>query len=157
MNQYRDDYRFGKQHRKQILASPGNVDLERFRISQKNVSFKLISAEEEAYEYIAPQAPAKPFCNPDWKALSKSEKSNCYSAYNIELKEYKNLLRPNIIESSSDIPESVSPNFIAVGNPYPNILAFSLYDIRDEILENLKEHPEIDVSEGILKNHILGR
>jgi len=71
MNQYRDDYRFGKQHRKQILASPGNVDLERFRISQKNVSCKLISAEEEAYEYIAPQAPAKPFCNPGKHSVSQ--------------------------------------------------------------------------------------
>jgi hypothetical protein len=36
-NQYRDYWRFGRQHDKQILASPGKVDVEKFRVTQKNV------------------------------------------------------------------------------------------------------------------------
>ena len=46
-NQLRDEFKFGRQHDKQVLADPEKVELEKYRISQKNVSFKLTSPEGE--------------------------------------------------------------------------------------------------------------
>ena len=155
-NQFKDDFKFGRQHKKQVLATPEKVDLERFRISQKNVSFKLISHEGDSYQYCAPTLPAKPNVQQGWKELHVEERKQQWNLYRNSLKEYKNQLRPDRIRPPSCLPESIRPDFIAVGNSYPNILAFSLYDIREDILENLSDHPEVELEDGVLKVAILG-
>ena len=155
-NQYKDEYKYGKQHKKQVLAAPSLVDIERFRVCQKNVPFRLTASDGEVFEYTPPQLPTKPNTQPGWKELSREVKHEQERLYRNELKQYKNKLRPDRIRPSSSLPESIRPNFIAVGNPYPNILAFSLFDIRDDILESLDEHPEVELEEGILRVDILG-
>lgn len=137
VNQYKDDWKFGKQKKRQVLASPDKVEIEKFRITQKNVSFKLTSGEGEVFEYTAPTVPPKPFHQLGWKELSFKDKRACWKTHRQDMKEYKKLLRPDHINPPSDLPECVQPSFIAVGNPYPNILAFSLYDIREDIFEKL--------------------
>ena len=72
------------------------------------------------------------------------------------MKEYKNQLRPDRIKPTSLLPESIRPSYIAVGNPYPNVLAFSLYDIREDILKKLSKHPEVELQDGVLIVAVLG-
>ena len=154
-NQMKDDFKFGKQKKKQIYATPDQVDLEKFRINQKNVSFKLTHGEDTVH-YTAPVKPTKPHTTPGWSGVTPSDKKILWKNYKNEVKTYKNLLRPNKIAPPSDLPESLRPNFHAVGNPYANILAFSLHDIRADILESLKSHPEILAKDGVLTVDVLG-
>ena len=153
-NQFKDDWKFGKEHNKQIFANPGQVDLEKFRINQKNVSFKLTHGET-TFDYIAPQLPSKPYILPGWKDLPPPDKKEHWKSYKKDLKTYKNLLRPSKIAPPSDLSESLRPNFYAVGNPYANILAFSLYDIRKDLLESLKRNPDL-VNDGVLTVDVIG-
>ena len=87
--------------------------------------------------------PPKPNLQPGWKDLPSDDKDEQKKLYRKELKEYKNSLRSNRIRPPSSLPESIIPCYKAIGNPYLNILAFSLYDIREDILESLIEHPEV--------------
>ena len=155
-NQYRDDYKFGKQTKKQVLASPEKVDIEKHRISQKNVSFKLVSGEGEFFEYKAPVLPTKPTRQPNYRDLTKEARNTLWNQFRTNLKNYKRELRPNQIKTPTTIPESIRPSFIAVGNPYPNILAFSLNDIKEEIIEVVGKHPDLLSPAGVLHVDILG-
>ena len=76
LNQYKDDWKFGKQYNNQVLASPDRVEIEKFRVSQKNVSFKLTSGEGEIVEHLAPTVPPKPINQPGWKDFTAEEKRN---------------------------------------------------------------------------------
>ena len=154
-NQFKDDYKFCRQNKKQIFASPGEVDLEKFRINQKNVSFKLTHGED-TLQYTAPIKPSKPPSTPGWSVIDSANKKILWKSYKTDLKTYKNLLRPTQILPPSELPESLRPDFYAVGNPYANILAFSLYDIRAELLQSIKSHPEIEVKDGVLVVDVIG-
>ena len=52
-NQLQDDFKFGKQKKKQTYATPDQIELEKFQITQKNVAFKL-SHGDEIFEYKPP-------------------------------------------------------------------------------------------------------
>ena len=155
INQYKDDYKFGRQNKKQTLARPDQVDLEKHRINQKNVSFKLTHSEN-TFEYIAPSKPVWPTSTPGWSGKDPEDKKTQWKIYKTELKTYKNLLRPNQINPPSDLPESLRPDFHAVGNPYANIVAFSLHDIRGDLVESLQSHPEVEVKDGVLTVDVIG-
>jgi hypothetical protein len=90
--------------------------------------FKLNSGEGEVFEYKAPVLTEKPNQQPEFKDLPIETRSACWKQYKEDLKQYKKSLRPNEIKSFSTIPESIRPSYIAVGYPYPNMLAFSLND-----------------------------
>ena len=154
-NQFLDDFKFGRQHSKQVFATPDQVKIEKYSINQKNVSFKL-SHNGITVEYLAPKKPQKPFLKHDWKQLNKEIKELHWKTYREDLKGYKKLLQPNTIELPSNLPESVKANFFAVGNPYANVLAFSLYDIREDILESLKSHPHLVGEDGKVSIEVLG-
>ena len=108
------------------------------------------------FEYSAPTIPRKPNVQPGWREVPTEEKREQWKLYRKQLQEYKNKLRPDKIRPPISLPESIRPCFIAVGNPCPNVLAFSLYDIREDILESLSEHPEVKPEDGVLKVDILG-
>ena len=90
-----------------------------------------------------------------WRDIPPEEERQHWKAYTMQLKEYKDKLRPDRIRPPSSLPESIRPCYIAVGNPYPNVLAFSLHDIREDIPESLHEHPEVELEECALKVNIL--
>ena len=154
-NQSLDDYKFGKQHKKQVLAPPDLVDIEKFTINQKNVSF-VLRHKEDKIEYRAPTRPQKPYLQSNWKQLNREIKSLHWKKYKDDLKRYKEILRPSRIEPPSSLPESLKANFFAVGNPYANILAFSIYDIREDLLDSLGEHQCLVGDDGMVLVEVLG-
>ena len=88
-----------------------------FRISQKNVSFKLTSPDGETYQYTAPSVPSKHNVMPGWRDIPPEEEREHLKVYTMQLKEYKDKLRPDRIRPPSSLPESIRPCYIAVGNP----------------------------------------
>ena len=87
--------------------------------------------------------------------FTPEQKQEEWKIYRENLKIYKSLLKPNVIMPSSDLPENLRPNFFATGNPYTNVLAFCIHDIRHKIQMSLegKEHL---VENGFIVVDILG-
>ena len=116
-----------------------------------NVSFVMKSRDGRfTQEYEAPLRPRKPNST-EWS--NRQEKEELKRQYAKDMSAWKEKLRP--IPGSQSlgvplVPEGVLPNLISSSYPYPNLLAHSVYDMKDIIIDNLDKHK---VPDGVIKIH----
>ena len=134
-NQYQDDCKFFKQKGKRVFADPGKIEKEKWSINHKAVPFELTDKQTgRTIKYIPPVPPLKP-APPFANRIEEEEK---YRLYRKQLSLYHDKLRPQQLQGNFDRPEEIHPHHLAVGSPYPNVIAFSLKDYAPKIESSLE-------------------
>ena len=133
-NQYKDDFKYLKQKNKQVYSGFSATFQERWKINHKAVGFVLTDKQTgRSVEYIPPDPPMKP--QPPYQ--NKADRKEQHKQYSSSLSDYHNKLRPNHLQARYTLPEEIHPHHLAVGTPYPNVLAFSLKDYGEKMASNL--------------------
>ena len=133
-NQFRDGHKFLGQRNKQVFSGPDATDIERWRINHKAVPFIITDKQTGlSVSYIPPEPSMKP--HPPY--LNKADRKEAYSLYKSRISEYRNKLRPSRLQGTYNLPEEIHPHHLAVGTPYPNVVAFSLKDYGEKLGTNL--------------------
>ena len=152
-NKSREEFTYMTQQGLPVLAGPGETDLYRWSISPMNTNFSMESHDGLfKVEYKAPEKPVKP-TRDDW--TNRDERSEAKKLYAKNLSAWKNKLRP--ISGADSLgapraPEVVKPNIVSASYPYPNIIASSIYDSR-EILINALETKNVEHGTVKVRTH----
>ena len=111
-NEYKEDFRFLRQKKKQVYSGPTATNEEKLKINQKAVEFTLTDKTTgRSFHYEPPQPPVKP-CMSGYN--TRAEKRQAWKRYSSELSEYRLKLQPNHLQSDHTLPEEVRSHHLGM-------------------------------------------
>ena len=111
-NDYKDDFHFLREKKKQVFSGPTAIDEEKLKINQKAVEFTLTDKKTgQSFHYQPPQPPIKP-CSSDYN--TKEDKKLAWITYRKDLSTYRQKLQPNHLQADHTLPEEVQSHHLGM-------------------------------------------